>query len=115
MNDKEFIDVLVSREEWNSITELKRAFNLTEEELMVRICKLGRAEILEVGVKNEYDEVSVPSDITDGFLTARRIEHRLAHLSIKFKRKEKPEKTHADQMPCQIFWKEGTIIDLRKK
>lgn len=50
MNNNEFINILVNKEEWGSNAELESALDLTEEELSQKICQLVSAGLLEVSV-----------------------------------------------------------------
>jgi predicted transcriptional regulator len=85
MNDKEFTDILVSREEWSSFTAIENTLGMTWDEISERVVKLCKLGIIEMDVHNYYDQVNVP-DFTVKNYPARKTEHWLAGRSIVFRR-----------------------------
>ena len=83
MNDKEFIDILTRQEDWESFADIERALGMIETEINKRLLKLSKLNRIEVNVHNYYDAVSVP-DFSVNY-SVRKVEHRLAGLSLSFR------------------------------
>ena len=88
MNDKEFTDILVSREDWSSFTIIENILGMTWDEINERLVNLCKSGIIEMDVHNYYDQVNVP-DFTVKSYPARKWEHRLIGQSIVFRRIKK--------------------------
>lgn len=87
MNDKEFTDILVSKEEWSSFTVIENALGMTWDEINERLVKLCKSGIIRMDAHNYYDQVNVP-DFSVNY-PARKGEHRLIGQSIVFRRVKK--------------------------